>query len=334
MLFSVLIPMYNSIKYISECLNSILTQDFQDYEIVIVDDGSNDGSQTICDAFQNRYPDKIRVIHKNNEGVLLTRRRAIKEAIGDYCLWVDSDDVIKSGLMETLAEQITQNSPDLIIYDYEFYNDSESVIHSMQEEDMYILGPNEKQRIYTQILTGRDMNELWTKCIKKTLFDLSEDYSQFANVTLGDDMFLLFPVLTGAQKIEYLRRPFYRYRTVDSSITHSTTYASYYSYRTVFERAASYMQIWGIPEAICNKARDQFIKRFLSCIINAGKMDIGYREFKNFAKTVLADERNRPIYSTEKRRLASMYLNLCYHALQHKNYLILFMLVKIVSVIR
>ena len=75
MLFSVLIPLYNAEKYIAECIDSVLAQDFDDYEIVIVDDGSTDEGGKIADRYQVMHPQKIRVIHKENTGVLLTRRR-------------------------------------------------------------------------------------------------------------------------------------------------------------------------------------------------------------------------------------------------------------------
>ena len=100
--FSVLIPVYNTEKYIEECLQSVLNQTYQDFEIILVDDGSTDSSGVICDNYQKDYPEKIKVKHKENQGQLASRCVAIKEAKGDYCIFVDSDDSIKNNLLENL----------------------------------------------------------------------------------------------------------------------------------------------------------------------------------------------------------------------------------------
>ena len=70
MKFSVLIPVYNTEKYLEDCLQSVLNQTYQDFEIIIVDDGSTDSSGEICDRYQKENPDKIKVIHKDNQGQL------------------------------------------------------------------------------------------------------------------------------------------------------------------------------------------------------------------------------------------------------------------------
>ena len=80
MKFSVLIPVYNTEKYLEECLQSILNQTYQDFEIIIVDDGSSDSSGAICDNFQKAYPEKIIVIHKENQGLISARRVGIANA--------------------------------------------------------------------------------------------------------------------------------------------------------------------------------------------------------------------------------------------------------------
>ena len=84
MFLTVAIPVYNVSLYIEECLESILKQTEKDFEIILVDDGSSDGSPAICDAFATKYPNIIRVIHKEHSGSLLTRRICLKEAKGQF----------------------------------------------------------------------------------------------------------------------------------------------------------------------------------------------------------------------------------------------------------
>ena len=90
MRFSVLVPVYNVENYIEQCLDSILGQTFQDFELVLVDDGSTDRSGIICDEYQTLYPKQIKVIHKENQGLISARRIGIKEATGEFCIFVDS----------------------------------------------------------------------------------------------------------------------------------------------------------------------------------------------------------------------------------------------------
>ena len=92
MLLSILVPVYNSEKYLKECFDSVLNQRESDYELILVDDGSTDAGGAICDTYQARYPERVRVIHQQNQGLILARRAGIAAAQGDYCMFLDADD--------------------------------------------------------------------------------------------------------------------------------------------------------------------------------------------------------------------------------------------------
>ena len=95
---TVVVPVYNAEKYLTECLESIQRQTYSNIEIILVDDGSKDNSPALCDAFQKK-DNRIRVIHKVNEGAGKSRNKGIEMATGDYILFVDSDDFIKPNLV-------------------------------------------------------------------------------------------------------------------------------------------------------------------------------------------------------------------------------------------
>ena len=96
MRFSVLIPVYNVEKYLDQCLTSVLTQDYSDFEVVLVNDGSTDQSPIICQKYAESDP-RVKYYDKNNEGLLLTRRYSIKRASGEYIVFLDSDDYWEPG---------------------------------------------------------------------------------------------------------------------------------------------------------------------------------------------------------------------------------------------
>ena len=102
MRFSVIVPVYNAEKYLEKCVNSIVDQKYDDYEIILIDDESNDRSSELCDRFLNNYPELVRVKHKNNEGVLAARLNGFRLAKGEFCVFVDSDDIVEKELLETI----------------------------------------------------------------------------------------------------------------------------------------------------------------------------------------------------------------------------------------
>ena len=92
MKFSILVPVYNVEKYLPECLESIENQTYRDFEVILVDDGSNDRSGEICDQFKERTTTNTTVLHKENQGLISARRIGINNAKGEYCIFCDSDD--------------------------------------------------------------------------------------------------------------------------------------------------------------------------------------------------------------------------------------------------
>lgn len=100
---SIIVPVYNTAKYIKKCLDSILNQTNQDFEIIVIDDGSVDSSAEIIKSYKN---EKVKYFYKQNGGISSSRNYGIEKATGDYILFVDSDDYINSGLLEQLNEYI------------------------------------------------------------------------------------------------------------------------------------------------------------------------------------------------------------------------------------
>lgn len=120
---SVLIPVYNSEKYLKECLDSVVRQTLDDIEVIIIDDGSSDGSSDILDEYARKYP-FVRVYHQKNVGVVETRCRLLSLAVGEYIAWVDSDDFIKQDMLEKMYLEARKKNAELVLCNYEFYPDS------------------------------------------------------------------------------------------------------------------------------------------------------------------------------------------------------------------
>ena len=113
MRFSVIVPVYNVEDYLDKCIISILGQDYNDFEIILIDDGSTDKSGMICDEYQSK-DERIHVVHKSNNGLSSARNTGIKEAKGDYLVFVDSDDWIDSNSLSAFDRIISMHHPEVI----------------------------------------------------------------------------------------------------------------------------------------------------------------------------------------------------------------------------
>jgi glycosyltransferase involved in cell wall biosynthesis len=106
---SIIIPVYNTSKYLKQCIESVLSQEYKDYEIILVDDGSTDSSGDICDFYSSAYG-FIMTIHKENGGLSDARNIGLKHAKGDFVLFIDSDDYISQGSLLSVQNTIEENS--------------------------------------------------------------------------------------------------------------------------------------------------------------------------------------------------------------------------------
>lgn len=132
-LISVIIPIYNVSEYLKECLDSILEQSYKNLEIILVDDGSTDGSSEICDEYQLKYS-KIKVIHQKNKGLGLSRNTGLNQAHGKYVIFIDSDDYIGSNNIEHLYTEAISTNVDLVIGGYTQVDDSHRILFSKREQ--------------------------------------------------------------------------------------------------------------------------------------------------------------------------------------------------------
>lgn len=114
-LFSIVIPAYQVEEYIEECLMSIITQDFEKYEIILVDDGSRDSTPEICEAYRRKYK-HIKVVHQENKGLSEARNTGIRNAEGKYIVFVDSDDKIAPHSLRYLSEELERAEfPEVVV---------------------------------------------------------------------------------------------------------------------------------------------------------------------------------------------------------------------------
>ena len=124
MFISFCVVNYNNEKYIRECLDSVLSQTDDDYEVIVVDDGSTDQSGAICDEYGMKRPDKISAFHQKQQGVSVARNHAISKASGEWIFFIDGDDVISPYSVE-LLRKIDLSAYNLVQYGYKTFKDGQ-----------------------------------------------------------------------------------------------------------------------------------------------------------------------------------------------------------------
>lgn len=132
---SVVVPVYNTVKYLQRCVDSILNQTFKEFEVLLIDDGSSDGSERLCDKLASTDK-RIRVIHQSNSGVSVARNNGIESAAGEYLLFVDSDDYLERDMIKSLIYNTTHNNADLCMCGYKrvFSSENQDVL---EKEGIY-----------------------------------------------------------------------------------------------------------------------------------------------------------------------------------------------------
>ena len=132
---SVVIPVYNAKKYLIECVGSVLAQTYHDTEIILVDDGSNDGSDQLCDELFAKHGDIIRVIHQENGGASSARNSGLRAARGDYVHFIDSDDLLSRDTVHAeLMAKAEESSPEIIFFRRERFIDGQKEIDAINTD--------------------------------------------------------------------------------------------------------------------------------------------------------------------------------------------------------
>lgn len=201
---SVIIPVYNTEKYLSLCIDSVISQTYSDFEVILVDDGSTDNSGAICDSYAERY-DYISVYHNTNSGPAASRRLGVEKAKGAYISFIDSDDWVENDFLQTLYDEANKNNADFVTAFYtDVYNNGKKVdCPNSLLDSRTIKGTDFIHEIHgtRNITTGP-----YPKLIKKSLF---EDIDYHEDVTIGEDYCMVLQLMEKAQGIRMLKKHMY-----------------------------------------------------------------------------------------------------------------------------
>ncbi len=264
MRFSILVPVYNTEKYLKECVDSLINQTYKgEYEIILVDDGSTDNSGIICDDYKQKYPNHIKVIHKQNQGLVSSRDVGIANAKGEYCLFVDSDDFVENYFLQVVNKTIDKhNYPDLVIYSYNYYKKNRKSDRKATLNKTETVFENDKKiTIYDALITTAFITALWIKAVKTSVLKKdTTDYSLYYDKAMGEDWFRSIPIVTLSEKIVYINEPLYNYRIDNSSISRnfSSNNITKRNMLYVYYKLKEHLNLWNLDADYLLKLNGRF----------------------------------------------------------------------------
>lgn len=241
--FSIVVPVYNTSKFLNECLRSVESQSYADYELILVDDGSTDSSGQLCDEFKESHQN-TRVIHQENKGLLLARRVGLKAAVGEYIVTLDSDDTLRSDMLAIIATEIDSHAPDIVVFNYSRSKNFMTYGPSRLDIDPGYYCSQQYDLLKKEIAGGRH-NNLWGKCYRRSLADVEADYTSFQGLTHVEDLLQLLPIIDACQSFSYLDAALYFYRPNPSSATKSYRAQQLTDLSVALDALIKYASQWG-----------------------------------------------------------------------------------------
>lgn len=268
-LISILIPVFQAEKTICRCLKSVLEQTNDNFEVVIIDDGSTDATPSICQSFA--CDKRFRIYSQCNMGVAATRQKLMELARGKYIQFVDADDWVEPNMVERYCEILHESAPDLVISDYILHLSGGSGYQSQEPSSLT------SAALIKDISSQRMLGVLWNKLIRKELFLGLE----FPNLRYCEDWCICLSLFQRAKRIEYNKFAFYHYDNtiVENSLTRNIT-------PQTFKYRIEYLEYL---KSI--KFNELYPKEYASRVVGIGYTAIVYKiysdkEFKNIFRGV------------------------------------------------
>lgn len=214
---SVIIPVYNTEKYLPACVESVLRQEHVTLEIILIDDGSTDSSAKICDTYAQEH-DNIKVIHIQNSGPATAKNEGLKIAQGRYIALTDSDDKMEPMMLHKMVTAGYEYNADIICCNYKQIDENGNVSHLNSTNKHYILNHEEglihffsKDKIYSQC---------WTKIYKRQML-IDHHIENDPGLRTDEDFIFNIRAFVNAQKTVIVDEPLYEYTHRENSLAHA-----------------------------------------------------------------------------------------------------------------
>lgn len=289
-LISVVIPIYNQEKYLPVCLDSLFPQCTEEVQVVLVDDGSKDKSREICRQYLKDHPavDAV-LIEQENSGSLKSRVNGVSKASGEYILFMDSDDMLLDHALETLLKTLHKKNYDMVLFNATSDLVSLKPVFDIPLQDGKEIRGKDKEQVYRLLCCTHVLNNLWTKCIRKDLYQKASLPQEGQRLTNGEDLFQILDMVDQAESFIYLNKVLYFYRVMQDSI--SRVYNPYYfqSEKVVCAKRLEYAAKWEKNDALVSGSEVQTYKIMREIARKVLISDMRWKDAKTEMKKLRSD---------------------------------------------
>ncbi len=302
---SVLIPVFNVEEYLVDCIESVLGQTHKDVELILVNDGSTDGSPQICEQYAAHYPAQIKVLHTVNKGPLYARAKASEIATGDIIAFLDSDDCLRLDALEHIVCCFEEQSCDMVLFNTGECDDFTTRQVRQELEGGKVFDEYTKSELYRKIILGKIPNSVCLKAVRATCADVPERFLQYT-AKHGEDLLHSVHLLTNCKKLVYLNEGLYYYRDRPGSSVCVFDFQRKESIKVVHMELDQYIDQWGLSELRpLHNARkvNGWIDNLKLLIRNRDQ--IAKREYKQEMRSMSRDPYFRSAYTNMDRSLLS-----------------------------
>lgn len=315
-LISIIVPVYNSEKYIEQCIQSLVQQTYHNIEIIIVDDGSVDGTETIARYYQS-VDSRIKYVYQNNLGVSEARNRGLEYSTGEYIMFVDSDDWIDDITCYSAVEAINKYQADVVMWPYcrEYVGISKptlflgDTLKIWKEENSYTLwrrmiGPVGKELECPQMLDS--LITVWGKLYKK---EVLRNY-RFSDIKIigTEDTWFNIQVFKNIKNAVYIPQPLSHYRKIDStSLTHSYKAEKVYQWMELYKRITKLLKNDKVDRSFYMALKNRICLGIIGLGLNLEEdISLRYIDKYKYLKAIL----EMPHYKKSLKQLENSYLPL------------------------
>lgn len=231
---SIIVPVYNTEKYLERCVESLTGQRWSNLEIILVDDGSTDESGRLCDRMAQK-DGRIRVIHKENGGLVSSWKRGVQESTGAYVCFVDSDDWIDLTMLEEMGAYLTGNEREIIASDYVLEKEKGVRQYVWQQiPPGEYAGERLSKEVVPRLLGNEQRYVCISRCMKLISRELIRENMHYSDpaARMGEDMTIMLPALIDCERLVIMdHKAYYHYLYVESSMVHKYDRVLYESIR-------------------------------------------------------------------------------------------------------
>ncbi len=284
---SIIIPVYNSEKYLRRTLDSVLNQEFQNFEVIMINDGSSDSSLEIMEEFEKKF-NMCQIINTKNQGVSAARNIGIKYSRGKYLSFIDSDDFVHPSFLKVLYNSIKKYDADIACCNHFLHWEKSNICF----RDILFLpsGLYSSEKILKFLISDVRLHYyIWNKLWKKSLF--IDNQIEFQNMCF-EDIFVSLRLFYFANNITVDSSPLYYYNIRSGSTVNAMNRKKYNDYITAFALTRNFLEI----KKIYNKYKFYFL--FLGCRIILSSFNLlrsinpGIHNLKNFISDFKSSTKN------------------------------------------